>query len=91
VASVYASKSEKGIYLVTVTIENLGEAGAEVPFLVRFNGGEVWKRLVVRGKGQATTRVEIPASPTEVVVNDGSVPEADIVNNTFKIQPGGTR
>jgi hypothetical protein len=91
VAAVYASKTEKGIYLVTVTLENLGEAGAEVPFVVRFNGGEVWKRLVVRGKGQATTRVEVPASPTEVVVNDGSVPEADIANNTFQVQPSGAK
>jgi aminopeptidase N len=85
VASVYASKTEKGIYLVTVTIENLGEAGAEVPFTVRFDGGEVTKRLEVRGKKQATIRVETPGVPTEVVVNDGSVSESNMGNNVFSV------
>ena len=85
VASVYPSKTPRGIYLVTVTIENLGNAGAEVPFTVRFNDGEVTKRLEVRAKAHATTRVEVPAMPTEVVVNDGSVPESDTVNNTFTL------
>jgi aminopeptidase N len=89
VDSVYSSKTEKGIHLVTVTLENLGEAGAEVPFVVRFNGGELWKRLMVRSKGKATTRVEVPASPTEVIVNDGSVPESNVVNNIFRVGASG--
>lgn len=87
VASVYPSKTEK-VYLVTVTIENLGDAAAEVPFAVRFEGGEVWKRLMVRGKGQATTRVEVPAMAGEVVVNDGSVPESNMANNIFRVGGG---
>ncbi len=85
VASVYPSKTPRGIYLVTVTIENLGNAGAEVPFTVRFNAGEVTKRLQVRAKSHATTRVEVPAMPTDVVVNDGSVPESNTANNTFTV------
>lgn len=88
VASVYASKTEKGIYLVTVTIENLGEAGAEVPFTVRFGGGEVTKRLEVRAKKQATIRVETPGVPTQVVVNDSSVPESNMGNNVFRVGGG---
>jgi hypothetical protein len=30
-------------------------------------------------------RVELPGSPTEVLVNDGSVPESDLTNNSFRI------
>jgi aminopeptidase N len=85
VLSVHPWKNEKGAQLVTVTIENLGSAGAEVPFTVRFADGEVTRRIEVRAKSTATTRVEVPGVPTEVVVNDGSVPESDMTNNVFKI------
>jgi len=85
VQSVHPWKNEKGEQLVTVTIENLGNVGAEVPFTVRFQGGEVTRRLEVRAKSTATTRVELPGAPTEIVINDGSVPESDLANNTFKI------
>ena len=71
--------------MVAVTIENLGSAGAEVPFTIRFAGGEITRRIEARSKSNATTRVEVPGSPTEVVVNDGSVPETDLTNNVFKI------
>jgi hypothetical protein len=30
--------------------------------------------------------VEVSGAPQEVVVNDGSVPESDMSNNTFKIE-----
>jgi hypothetical protein len=30
--------------------------------------------------------VETPASPQEIRVNDGSVPESDMTNNTFKVE-----
>ncbi|HET9305749.1 MAG TPA: hypothetical protein VFO46_06965 [Candidatus Sulfotelmatobacter sp.] len=74
-------------YIVAVTIENLGTAGAEVPVIVKFAGGEVGKRLEVRAKSKATIRVETPAPAQEIQVNDGSVPETDVTNNTFKAQP----
>ena len=85
VQSVHPWKSEKGIQIVTVTIENLGNAGAEVPFTVRFAGGEITRRLEIRAKSSATTRLEVPGLPTEVLVNDGSVPESDLTNNVFRV------
>ena len=72
--------------IVTVTLENSGNVGAEVPFTVRCAGSEVSKRLEVRAKSTATIRVELAEAPIEVVVNDGSVPEQDFGNNVFKIQ-----
>jgi hypothetical protein len=41
----------------------------------------------VRAKSKATVRVEMPSAPQEIVVNDGSVPESGIGNNTFKVEP----
>ena len=71
--------------MVTITVDNLGTAGAEVPVIVKFTGGEITKRLEVRAKSKGVIRVEIPAAPQEIVVNDGSVPESDTANNIFKI------
>ena len=85
VQSVHPWKTDKGVQFITVTLENLGNAGAEVPFTILFEGGEITKRIEVRAKGTATTRVELPQPPSEVRVNDGSVPESDLTNNVFKI------
>jgi hypothetical protein len=85
VQSVHPWKTEKGTQMLTVTLENLGDAGAEVPFTISFEGGEITKRMEVRAKSTATTRVELLGAPTEIVVNDGSVPESDLTNNEFKI------
>ena len=85
VLSVHLWKGAKDVQLATVTIENLGAAGAEVPFTIRFGTGEITRRIEVRAKSTATTRVEVPGTATEVVVNDGSVPESDLTNNVFKV------
>jgi aminopeptidase N len=85
VQSVHPWQTDKGVQFVTVTLENLGHAGAEVPFTILFEGGEITKRIEVRAKSTATTRVELPRTASEIVVNDGSVPESDLTNNRFPI------
>jgi len=85
VQAVHPWTTEKGVQFITVTLENLGNAGAEVPFTILFEGGEITKRIEVRAKSTATTRVELRGTPTEIVINDGSVPEGDLTNNVFKI------
>ncbi len=84
VQSAYPWKTEKAT-MITVTLENQGAAGAEVPFTVRCEGGDVVRRLEVRAKSTATTRVELPGTPQEIVINDGSVPESNLENNVFKV------
>jgi hypothetical protein len=86
VKSVYPRQTMKGGYLVTVTIQNLGGAGAEVPIIVRFEGGESRLRLMVHGNAKNSIRFDVASLPSEVVVNDGSVPESDMKNNTFKVE-----
>ena len=85
VQSAHPWQTEKGVKFITVTLENLGNAGTEVPFTILFEGGEITKRIEVRANSTATTRVELRGAPTEIRVNDGSVPESDLTNKVFKI------
>jgi hypothetical protein len=85
VESAFAASTPTKSFLLTITLDNLGTAGAEVPITIKFAGGEVTKRIEVRAKSKATFRVETPAAPNEIRVNDGSVPESDMTNNTFKV------
>jgi hypothetical protein len=73
------------IVLVTVTIENRGGAGAEVPVLIQTPDGEKIARVRAMGHQKASERVQVPAAPTKVVVNDGSVPEINSDDNTFEV------
>jgi aminopeptidase N len=86
VESAFSRKTMTNTFMITITVDNLGTAGAEVPITVKFAGGDTTKRLEVRAKSKGVIRVELPAAPLEIVVNDGSVPESDMTNNTFKIQ-----
>ena len=86
VALVFPTKTEQG-YLVTVSLENVGAAGAEVPVTLKFDGGQVTQRLEVRGKASASVRFTVSGAAREVDVNDGSVPEMDTTNNVFHVEP----
>ena len=78
------SETEKN-YLVTTTIENRGRAGAEVPVIVQTPSGEKSVRVMVKAGEKGVGRIEMTAAPTRIVVNDGSVPEANTGNNVYEI------
>ena len=86
VATVYPWEPSRNTYVVTVTIENFGSCGAEVPVILKLEEGEVTKRLRVDAKSKAIIRIEAASTPREIVVNDGSVPESDMSNNVYKIE-----
>jgi hypothetical protein len=88
IESVYPSQTTTGAYIVTVTVENLGGVGAEVPVILKFAGvrDDITKRVEVRAKSKTTIRIESPSRPAEVVVNDGSVPESDVSNNSYTVE-----
>ena len=87
VESAFSSKTMTGSFMLTITLDNLGTAGAEVPVIVKFAGGEIMRRLEVRAKNKAVIRDRgSRRAPQEIVVNDGSVPESDKTNNVFKIE-----
>jgi hypothetical protein len=88
-ASVYSRQMLENNYVVTVVVENRGDAGAEVPVVLKMEQGQITQRLVVHGKSTATIRMEAASRPQEVVLNDGSVPESDTGNNVYKIEMPG--
>jgi len=87
VESAYPRQLLGGGDVVTITIENLGEAGAQVPVTLLMEGGQVTRLVEVHSKSKSVMRIEAAGTPQEIVVNDGSVPESDMTNNIFKIKP----
>jgi hypothetical protein len=77
VDSVFPSTAEAGNWLVAITISNSGYAGAEVPVTVRTNDTSVTQRVRVPGRSSIVQRIVIQGSPSEVQVNDGTVPETE--------------
>ncbi len=62
-------------WLVALDISNDGYAEAEVPVTVRSKDATVTERLRIPAKGKVSHRVLIGGQPTQVQVNDGTVPE----------------
>jgi hypothetical protein len=87
IVSVYPRQLLEGGYMVTVTVENLGSAAAEVPVTLHMTQGESTERLIVPGKSKASIRIAAPMLPQEATVNDGSVPEMNPNNDRYKIEP----
>jgi len=73
--SVFPSAAQAGNWLVAVNISNTGFASAEVPVTVRSDTNTVTQRVIVPGRSKAIQRILILGKPTEVQVNDGTVPE----------------
>ena len=86
VASVYPSHLASGGYMVTVTVENLGSSGAEIPVTLHMQGSEASDRLIVPAKTKASVRIQTPSLPLDITLNDGSVPERDTSNDVYKIE-----
>jgi aminopeptidase N len=90
VVSAFPRKTLANSWVVAVTVENLGAAGAEVPVIIRTAQGDRVRRMVVKAHDKSVERIEVSDLPTEVIVNDGSVPESDTKNNSFTIAPAAT-
>jgi hypothetical protein len=62
-------------WLVAVEVKNNGDATADIPVTVRSGTLTATERLRVPGRSSASTRIVFEGIPTEVLVNDGTVPE----------------
>jgi len=67
--------AHEGQYLVAVDIANDGFAATEVPVTVRSHDSTLTERVRLPGKTKTTHRMLVQGEPTEVIVNDGTVPE----------------
>ncbi len=74
-----------GSYLVAISLSNNGYAGAEVPVQVISDLASVTQRIVVAGRAKATVRILLQGQPTEVRVNDGTIPETDASIHTKQL------
>jgi hypothetical protein len=76
ITGVFPSKSAtEGQWLVALDISNDGYAETEVPVTVRSKDAIVTERLRIPPRGKVSRRMLIGGAPTEVQVNDGTVPE----------------
>jgi len=75
IESVFPSAQPAGNWLVAVNVANSGYAAAEVPVTVRTDLTSVTQRVRIPARGKAVQRILIQGKPTEVQVNDGTVPE----------------
>ena len=83
-----------GGWLVSIEVRNDGDAIADVPITVRSAGGannaataSETQRLRIPAHGSVARRIVFPVAPTEVRVNDGSVPETRVGVHVEHIGP----
>ena len=89
IAGVFPTSASAGNWLVAVNLANSGYAQAEVQLAVRSGEGSgatsVTRRVRVPARGKTTERILIQGKPTEVQLNDGSVPETQASVHVTKL------
>jgi len=75
IEGVFPTAAQSGNWLVAVNLANSGYASAEVPVTLRTDSTSVTQRVLVPARGKTVQRILIQGKPTEVQVNDGTVPE----------------
>lgn len=91
IESVFPTPQSAGNWLVAVNLANSGYASAEVPVTVRTDSTSVTQRVRVPARGKVVQRILIQGKPTEVQLNDGTVPETTAsVHVTNLVNPGSS-
>jgi hypothetical protein len=75
VDGVFPTMAQAGNWLVSVNLSNAGYAAVEAPVTVRSDTSSVTQRVLVPARGKAVQRILVLGKPTEVQVNDGTIPE----------------
>jgi hypothetical protein len=82
---VFPTSQPAGNWLVAVNVSNSGYAAAEIPVTVRSEDTSVTQRVRVPARTKAVQRILIQGKPTEVQVNDGTVPETQASLHVMKL------
>ena len=88
--SVFPNAAQAGTYLVAVNVTNTGYASAYVPVTVRTAKNYVTERVFVPARGRAVERVVVMGPPTQVQLNDGTIPETQASVHVTEITPAST-
>jgi hypothetical protein len=83
---VYPSEAAGGNWLVAVDLSNAGYAAAEVPLTVKSGTTSVTRRVLIPAQGKMVQRILIQGEPTQVQLNDGSVPEVQASEHVTNLQ-----
>ncbi|MGH9606436.1 MAG: hypothetical protein ACRD3N_12155 [Terracidiphilus sp.] len=75
--SVFPGAAEGGNWLVAVDLSNTGYAAAEVPLTVRSSVTSITRQVMIPARAKTVERILIQGKPTQVQLNDGSVPEVE--------------
>jgi hypothetical protein len=87
IESVFPTSTTAGNWLAAVNIANKGYASAEVPVTVHSDAATVTQRVRVPARGKAVERILIQGKPTQVQVNDGTVPEIQASVHITSLDP----
>jgi hypothetical protein len=85
ILSAFPSAVSAGNWLVAVNLANIGYASVEVPVTVRSESNSVTQRVLVPARGKAVQRLLIEGKPTEVQLNDGTIPETEASVHVTKL------
>ncbi|HEY1209730.1 MAG TPA: hypothetical protein VGE85_10205 [Terracidiphilus sp.] len=90
IEGVFPAAASAGNWLVAVNLANAGYAAADVPVFVRSGYGSdlrsVTQRVRVPAHGKTSARILIQGKPSEVQVNDGTVPETQASIHITKLE-----
>jgi len=86
VDKVFPSTAGAGNWLVAINVTNSGYASAEVPVTVRTDDTSITQRVRIPGRSSIVQRIVIQGRPTEVQVNDGTVPETEAAVHVTHMQ-----
>jgi hypothetical protein len=87
IESVYPSPaSVAGSYLVAVNVANNGYAAVEAPVQVISGLTTVTQRVLLTGRGKSVQRILLQGPPTEVRLNDGTIPETQATVHSKTIE-----
>jgi hypothetical protein len=75
IESVFPTQEPSGSWIVAINLNNEGYAAAEVPVIVRGVSSSVTRRILIPARGKVSDRILLQEKPTQVQLNDGTVPE----------------
>jgi hypothetical protein len=91
IESVFPTQEPSGSWLVAINLYNAGYAAAEVPITVRGISTSVTQRALIPGRGKVIQRILLLEKPTQVQLNDGTVPETQATVHIRNLdQPAGS-
>jgi hypothetical protein len=85
IEGVFPTAASSGNWLAAVNVSNNGYAQVEVPVTVRSASTSVTHRVRIPARDKVTERILIQGKPTEVEVNDGTVPEIQASVHVLKL------